>query len=83
MKNTLKKVAAFMRQTWVWTLALLLTIALLVWWVGPLLAVNDYKFWADSSARLLSISALCLLWGLMMVFVSWRAWRPLRCATDG
>lgn len=73
MKNTLKKLAAFMRQTWVWTLALLLTIALLVWWVGPLFAVNDYKFWANSSARLLSISALCLLWGLMMVFVSWRA----------
>ena len=73
MKNSLKKVAAFVRQTWVWTLALLLTLALLVWWVGPLLAVNDYKFWADASARLLSISALCLLWGLMMVFVSWRA----------
>ena len=41
MKNSLKKVAAFVRQTWVWTLALLLTLALLVWWIGPLLAVND------------------------------------------
>ena len=31
---------------------LLLSIALLVWWVGPLLAVNEHKFWADATARL-------------------------------
>ena len=73
MKNVLKKVGAFMCQTWVWTLLLLLSIALLVWWVGPLLAVNEHKFWADATARLLTISALCLIWGLAMVFVSWRA----------
>ena len=73
MKNVLKKVGAFVCQTWVWTLLLLLSIALLVWWVGPLLAVNEHKFWADATARLLTISALCLIWGLTMVFVSWRA----------
>ncbi|MFP3518317.1 type VI secretion system membrane subunit TssM [Pseudomonas sp. SIMBA_077] len=73
MKNSVKKVGTFVCQTWVWTLVLLLSIALLVWWIGPLLAVNDYKFWADSTARLLTISALCLIWGLTMVFVSWRA----------
>ena len=73
MKNAFKKVGAFLCQTWVWTLLLLLSSALLIWWVGPLLAVDDYKFWADASARLLTISALCLLWGLCMVFVSWRA----------
>ncbi|MDU7556633.1 MAG: type VI secretion protein IcmF/TssM N-terminal domain-containing protein, partial [Pseudomonas sp.] len=73
MKNVLKKVGAFVCQTWVWTLLLLLSIALLVWWVGPLLAVNEHKFWADATARLLTISALCLIWGLAMVFVSWRA----------
>ncbi|MGE8346044.1 type VI secretion system membrane subunit TssM [Pseudomonas helleri] len=73
MKNVFKKVGAFVCQTWVWTLLLLLSIALLVWWVGPLLAVNEHKFWADATARLLTISALCLIWGLTMVFVSWRA----------
>lgn len=73
MKNILKKVGVFLRQTWVWTLLLVLSIALLVWRVGPLLAVDDYKFWADASARLLTISALCLIWGLSMVYVSWRA----------
>lgn len=73
MKNILKKVGAFVRKTWVWTLLLVLSIVLLVWWAGPLLAVDDYKFWAGASARLLTISVLCLIWGLSMVYVSWRA----------
>ena len=73
MKKFFKKVGAFLRQTWVWTLLLVLFVALLVWFVGPLLAVNDYKFWEGSTSRLLTISALFLIWGLTMVFVSWRA----------
>ncbi|MFJ3368182.1 type VI secretion system membrane subunit TssM [Pseudomonas sp. NPDC086251] len=73
MKEFFKKVGAFLRQTWVWTLLLVLFVALLVWFVGPLLAVDDYKFWEGSTSRLLTISALCLIWGLTMVFVSWRA----------
>lgn len=48
-------------------------MALLVWFVGPLLAVNDYKFWEGSTSRLLTISALILMWGLFMVYVNWRA----------
>ena len=73
MKSILKKVGSCLRQTWVWTLLLVLSIVLLVWWAGPLLAINDVKFWADASARLVTISVLCLAWGLCMVFVSWRA----------
>ncbi|WP_047287515.1 type VI secretion system membrane subunit TssM [Pseudomonas protegens] len=73
MNNFFKKTGAFLRQTWVWTLLLVLSVALLVWFVGPLLAVNDYKFWASATSRLLTISALFLMWGLSMVFVSWRS----------
>lgn len=73
MKKFFKKVGAFLRQTWVWTLLLVLFVALLVWFVGPLLAVDDYKFWESATSRLLTISVLFLLWGLTMVFVSWRA----------
>lgn len=73
MKNFFKKVGAFLRKTWVWMLLLVLFVALLVWFVGPLLAVDDYKFWESSTARLLTISLLFLVWGLTMVFVSWRA----------
>ncbi|TFH76867.1 type VI secretion system membrane subunit TssM [Pseudomonas kribbensis] len=73
MKKFFKKVGAFLRQTWVWTLLLVLFVALLVWFVGPLLAVDDYKFWESSTSRLLTIAVLFLIWGLTMVFVSWRA----------
>ncbi|HSC84394.1 MAG TPA: type VI secretion system membrane subunit TssM [Pseudomonas sp.] len=73
MKDFLKKAAAFFRQTWVWSLCLVLALALLVWFVGPLLAVSDNKFWASSSSRLLTISALFLAWGLFVVFISWRS----------
>jgi type VI secretion system protein ImpL len=73
MKKFFKKVGAFLLKTWVWTLLLVLFVALFVWFAGPLLAVDDYKFWEDSTSRLLTISALFLIWGLAMVFVSWRA----------
>ncbi|TDF82459.1 type VI secretion system membrane subunit TssM [Pseudomonas sp. H9] len=73
MKNLFKKVGSVLGQTWLWTLLLVLAATLLVWFVGPLLAVNDYKFWKSPTSRLLSICALLLIWGLTMVFVSWRA----------
>lgn len=73
MKNFFKKVGDFLRKTWVWTLLLVLSLVLLVWFVGPLLAVDDHRFWASATSRLLTISALFLCWGLGMVFASWRA----------
>lgn len=68
MKSFFRKAGACVRRTWVWTLLLVFCAGLLVWFVGPLLAVNDYKFWSTPTARLLSISILLLGWGLGMVF---------------
>ncbi|WP_068828718.1 type VI secretion system membrane subunit TssM [Pseudomonas sp. BMS12] len=73
MKDFLKKTAAFFRKTWVWSLCLVLVLALLIWFVGPLLAVADSKFWESAASRLVSISLLFLAWGLFIVFISWRA----------
>jgi type VI secretion system protein ImpL len=75
MRNFFKKVTTTLRKTWVWTLLLVLLIALMVWFIGPLLAVDDYRFWAPQTSRLLTISALSLIWGLSMVFVSSRGAR--------
>lgn len=72
MKSFFKKIGAFSCKTWVWTLLAVLLVALLVWFFGPLLAVDDNKFWGPATARLLTISVLFLTWGLAMVFVSWR-----------
>ncbi|WP_447592163.1 type VI secretion system membrane subunit TssM [Aquipseudomonas campi] len=73
MKSFFGKLAAFLRKTWVWSLCLVLLLAVLIWFVGPLLAVSDYKFWESAASRLLSISLLFLIWGLAMVFASWKA----------
>ncbi|MFS2159542.1 type VI secretion system membrane subunit TssM [Pseudomonas sp. Pseusp122] len=73
MKSFFKKVGAFLRKTWVWTLLVALLLALLVWFVGPLLAVDDYKFWETPTSRLITVSGLFLAWGLTLVFGNWRA----------
>lgn len=75
MKDFFGKLAAFFRTTWVWSLCLLLALALLVWFVGPLLAVADLKPWASITSRLLTLAAMCLGWGLFLVFTSWRTAR--------
>lgn len=72
MKNFFRTTWAFLTRTWIWTLLLVLLTALLVWIVGPFLAIADNKFWEDSSSRSLTIAVLFLLWGLFMVFASWR-----------
>ena len=82
MKNLFKKTGALLRQTWVWTLLLVLLVALMVWFVGPALAVDDQKFWESATSRLLTISSLFLLWGLAMVYVSWRAGERKKAAED-
>lgn len=73
MKSFFYKAGRFLRRGWVWSLCLVFILALLIWFVGPLLAVADNRFWASASSRLLTISLLFLLWGLSMVYSSWRA----------
>ena len=73
MSNCLHKAMALLNHTWRWTLFGVPTVALLVWWAGYLLSVNGHRFWVDPVARSLSISAVVLLWGVTMVFVSGRA----------
>ncbi len=82
MKNVLNKVGAFLRKAWVWTLLVALLVALLIWFAGPLFAVNDYKFWEGASARLFTISVLFLIWGLIMVFVNWHAGQRKKAIQD-
>jgi type VI secretion system protein ImpL len=73
MKDFLKKLGKILGKTWVWSLFVVLSFALLIWFIGPLLAVADNKFWESPTNRLLSISLAFLLWGLLMVFTSWRS----------
>lgn len=82
MKSFFREVGVCLRKTWIWSLLLVLLVALLVWFVGPLLAVDDYRFWKGRVARLLSISVLFLMWGLTMVFANWRAGMRQKAVED-
>lgn len=73
MKSFFRKARGFFRKSWVWSLCLVFALALLVWFVGPLLAISDNRFWASASSRLLTLSLMFLSWGLCMVYVSWRS----------
>ena len=72
MNAFFKGAGAVLRRVWVWSLLLVLLSAGLVWFIGPLLAVDDYRFWQGATARLLTISSLFLLWGLAMVWLGGR-----------
>ena len=72
MNAFFKGVGTVLRKIWFWSLLLVLATALLIWFFGPLLAVDEHRFWQSPTARLLTISGLFLLWGLAMVMVSGR-----------
>lgn len=72
MNAFFKSAGSVLRRVWVWSLLLVLLSAALVWWFGPLLAVDDYRFWQGVSARWVTISSLLLLWGIAMVLVGGR-----------
>lgn len=72
MKNLFKMLASALGLTWVWSLLLVLLLAWTVWRFGPLLAVDDKRFWLGATSRLLTVSGLFLAWGLAMVFAQRR-----------
>ncbi|RMV42933.1 Type VI secretion protein IcmF [Pseudomonas syringae pv. helianthi] len=73
MKILFKKLITLLCSTWAWSLLLIGVLATCIWVLGPLLAVADKRFWASPTARLVSISALFLIWGLGVVFTNWRS----------
>jgi type VI secretion system protein ImpL len=72
MNAFFKGACTLLRKVWIWSLFLVLSSALLIWFFGPLLALDDHRIWQGANARLLTISGLFLLWGLTMVVVGAR-----------
>ena len=72
IKQYAARIGRFLARTWVWSLLLVLLASLLIWFVGPLLAIAEQRFWASPLSRLASIGLLLLLWGLALVFADWR-----------
>ena len=80
MNAFFKGAGNLLRIVWVWSLLLVLSSACLVWFFGPVLAVDDHRFWQGATARLVTISGLFLLWGLAMVIAGAR--HSARSKTD-
>ncbi|MEH6388956.1 type VI secretion system membrane subunit TssM [Pseudomonas profundi] len=80
--NQLSRLPKIFRRGWALSLCLVLALAAMVWFVGPLLAVNDNKFWASASSRLVTISVLFLVWGLSLVYFSWKAGQQKKADED-
>ncbi|QOU02785.1 type VI secretion system membrane subunit TssM [Pseudomonas fluorescens] len=72
MNAFFKGAGTVLATIWVWSLLLVLSVALLVWFFGPLLAVDGYRFWAAPTSRLLTVCVVFLLWGLAMVLAGGR-----------
>lgn len=75
MRNFFRKCGETIRKTWCWTLLLTLFICVLVFWVGPLIAVADHDILAPLSTRILVSIILLAIW-LVGVLVA----RPLQKA---
>jgi type VI secretion system protein ImpL len=83
MNAFFRSAGAVLGRVWVWSLLLVLAVAMTVWFFGPLLAVDDYRFWQAAASRLLTISGLFLLWGLAMVYANWRSMARQSTVDDG
>ncbi|MBI3898993.1 MAG: type VI secretion system membrane subunit TssM [Gammaproteobacteria bacterium] len=63
-RRLFRRFFAFLMQRWVLALLVIIVLALLIWFVGPLIAVADYKPLVSQVVRLLIIVAMLIIWGL-------------------
>ena len=67
MKSLFIAVTRQLRKTWLWSLLLVLAIALVIWFIGPMLAIAEHRFWQTATSRLMTICIVLLSWGLMLL----------------
>ena len=67
MKSLFITVTRQLRKTWLWSLLLVLAIALVIWFIGPMLAIAEHRFWQTATSRLMTICIVLLSWGLMLL----------------
>lgn len=72
MKARLIACGNTLSQRWCWSLLLTLLLVILVWLVGPLIAISDHKILAGVGSRLLASCCLFLIWGLSLLLLQRR-----------
>ncbi|GAA4333571.1 type VI secretion system membrane subunit TssM [Pigmentiphaga soli] len=79
----MKKILSILFHPLLLTLIGFLLLALLIWWVGPLVAVGRYHPLDTETARLIAIGVVLLLILLRMAWRAWRASRANQALFDG
>tara|TARA_Y100001937_G_scaffold17071_3_gene23543 strand:+ start:9801 stop:13349 length:3549 start_codon:yes stop_codon:yes gene_type:complete len=82
VKAVLQPVMAVLKSSLFITIVGLLALALLIWFGGPLLAIAGYEPLASSSARLLTLLIIAMLWGGSHYIKGLRENRSNRQAVD-
>jgi type VI secretion system protein ImpL len=69
----MNRVLAILRARWFLTLVGALLLAALVWFIGPLVAVSDYRPLAGDTVRLVCVVVIMIAWGLANLLGQMRA----------
>lgn len=72
MKNLFIRAAGLLRKAWLWSLLLTLTLALLAWFFGPLVAIAGHTVLEAATSRLLTGCLLFLGWALIALLLARR-----------
>ena len=71
----MKKILGFIFNRWVLSVVLLLALAMLIWLVGPLVAIADARPLEAERARWITIAATVVI---AVAWMAWKAWRARR-----
>ncbi len=71
----MKKVLGWIFNRWTLGALLLLCLLLLLWWVGPMIAVGESRPLDTDRSRWIATGVLV---GLVLLIVAWQAWRAKR-----
>ncbi|MDR0807603.1 MAG: hypothetical protein LBE86_00475, partial [Gemmobacter sp.] len=79
----IKKLFGWLLNPVLLTILALLVLALLIWWIGPLVRIGALAPLESERSRALLIGLIVLLVVLRVAFRRWRAWRANLALTAG
>jgi type VI secretion system protein ImpL len=79
----MKKIFGWLVNRWFLTALALLTISLLIWWLGPLISIGSVKPLDTELSRAITIGVLLLLVVLRAVYLRWKLRKASLALTDG